>query len=202
MPKTSAKKPAAKKPSLEGRLPPFELAKFEVAEGCSNFDIERMKIQEIMGMIWMDPSHSAEEKHAVLVKAVDMFNSFKVEDGIEGMLAMQMIGTHNAIVECFRRAMIPNQHLEAQKVYLSQAERLMGLYTRHLAALDKHRGKGQQNIIVRHVNVASGGQAIVGSVDAGQSNAGPADTPLALEKPDTILPVTEFLNASRQKVVR
>jgi hypothetical protein len=131
-----------------------------------------------------------------------MFNSLKVEDGFEGMLAVHMIGAHNAITECFRRAMIPEQPLSAQKVYLSQAERLMGLYTRHLAALDKHRGKGQQNITVKHVNVASGGQAIVGNVDAGQSNAAPADTPPALEKPDTILPVTEFQTTTPGKVLR
>jgi len=189
-------------PSLDGRLPPFKLAQFEAAESCSKADIERVKIQEIMGMIWMAPTSSEAERHALLVKATDMFNSFEVEDGIEGMLAVQMIGTHNAIVECFRRAMIPDQHLEAQKVYLSQAERLMGLYTRHLAALDKHRGRGQQNITVRHVNVASGGQAIVGNIDAGQSNETSAHTPPALEKPDTILPAADFPKTARGKVLR
>ena len=98
--------------------------------------------------------------------------------------------------------MIPAQTLAAEKVYLSQAERLMGLYTRHLAALDKHRGRGQQNITVRHVNVASGGQAIVGNVDAGQNKAAPVDRPPALEKPDTILPAAEFEKTSRGKVLR
>ena len=202
MPKKSAKKPAVKKPSLEGRLPPYKLAKFEAAESCSKADIERVKIQEIMGMIWMGTTSSEAERHALLVKATDMFNSFEVEDGIEGMMAVQMIGTHNAITECFRRAMIPDQPLNAQKVYLSQAERLMGLYARHLAALDKHRGRGQQNITVKHVNVASGGQAIVGNVDAGQSNVAPVGTPPALEKPDIVLPVTEFQNTTRGKVDR
>ena len=98
--------------------------------------------------------------------------------------------------------MIPAQTLAAEKVYLSQAERLMGLYTRHLAALDKHRGRGQQNITVRHVNVASGGQAIVGNVDTGQSNAAPVDPPPALEKPNIIRPVTEFQNTTRGTVLR
>jgi len=35
-----------------------------------------------------------------------------------------------------------------------------------MAALDKHRGKGQQKITVERVNVAPGGQAIVGHVQA------------------------------------
>jgi hypothetical protein len=164
--------------------------------------VERAKLRELMDTIWVPPSASAEERNALLVKAVDMFNDFKVEDGIEGMLAVQMIGTHHAIVECFRRAIIPEQPLSAEKMYLSQAERLMGLYARHLAGFDKHRGRGQQNITVKHVNVASGGQAIVGNVDAGQNKAAPVDTPPALEKPDTILPVTEFQNTTRGKMHR
>jgi hypothetical protein len=165
-------------------------------------DVERAKLRELMNTIWVAPSTSEEERNALLVKAIDMFNDFKVEDGIEGMLAVQMIGTHHAIVECLGRAMIPDQPLNAHKVYLSQAERLMGLYARHLAALDKHRGRGQQNITVKHVNVASGGQAIVGNIDTGQSSAALGDIPPALEKPDIILPVTEFQNTTRRKVLR
>lgn len=202
MPKKSAKKPDAKTPPVKERLPPFKLPELNPNLRYDAKDVERAKLKELMNTIWVAPSTSAEERNALLVKAIDMFNSFKVEDGIEGMLAVQMIGTHHAIVECLRRAMIPDQHLNAQKVYLSQAERLMGLYTRHLAALDKHRGRGQQNITVRHVNVASGGQAIVGNVGAGKSNAAPVDTVPALEKPDTVLPVAEFQKTTRGKVLR
>jgi hypothetical protein len=202
MPKKSAKKPPEKTPPVKERLPPFKLPDLKPNLRYDPKDVERAKLQELMNTIWVPPSTSVEASNALLVKAIDMFNDFKVEDGIEGMMAVQMIGTHHAIVECFRRAMIPDQPLNAQKVYLSQAERLMGLYARHLAALDKHRGRGQQNITVKHVNVASGGQAIVGNIDTGQSNVAPVDTPPALGKPDTILPVTEFQNTTRGKVLR
>jgi hypothetical protein len=202
MPKKPAAKPPEKTPPVKERLPPFKLAELNPDLPYSGKDVERAKLRELMNTIWVAPSASAEERNALLVKAIDMFNDFKVEDGIEGMLAVQMIGTHHAIVECLRRAMIPDQPLAAHKAYLSQAERLMGLYTRHLAALDKHRGRGQQNITVKHVNVASGGQAIVGNVDAGQVRAAPEDTPAALEKPDIILPVKEFQTTTPGKVLR
>ncbi len=202
MPKKPAIKPAEKTPPVKERLPPFKLPELNPDLPYSGKDVERAKLRELMDTIWVPPSASAEERNALLVKAIDMFNDFKVEDGIEGMLAVQMIGTHHAIVECLRRAMIPDQPLSAHKVYLSQAERLMRLYARHLAAPDKHRGRGQQNITVKHVNVASGGQAIVGNIDTGQSNVAPADTPLALDKPDIILPVTEFQNTTRVKVLK
>ena len=202
MPKKPPEKPAAETPPVKERLPPFKLPELNPDLSYSGKDVERAKLRELMNTIWVAPSASAEERNALLVKAIDVFNDFKVEDGIEGMLAVQMIGTHHAIVECLRRAMIPDQPLSAHKVYLSQAERLMGLYARHLAALDKHRGRGQQNITVKHVNVASGGQAIVGNVDTGQSNLVPADAPPALEKPNIIRPVTEFQNTTRGTVLR
>ena len=43
----------------------------------------------------------------------------------------------------------------------------MTLYAKQLETLNKHRGKGQQKVTVEHVNVAAGGQAIVGNVDTG-----------------------------------
>lgn len=202
MPKKPATKPPENTPPVKERLPPFKLPELNPDLPYSGKDVERAKLRELMDTIWVSPSASPEERNALLVKAIDMFNDFKVEDGIEGMMAVQMIGTHHAIVECLRRAMIPDQPLNAQKVCLSQAERLMGLYARHLAALDKHRGRGQQNITVKHVNVASGGQAIVGNIDTGQSNLVPVDTPPAFGKPDIILPVTEFQNTTRGKVLR
>ena len=80
------------------------------------------------------------------------------------MLAAQMISTHNAAMECLRRAMTEAQTFEGRDQNLKHAAKLLGLYERQLAALDKHRGKGQQKITVEHVTVEAGGQAIVGNV--------------------------------------
>ena len=43
----------------------------------------------------------------------------------------------------------------------------MTLYAKQLETLNKHRGNCQQKVTVAHVNVAAGGQAIVGNVDTG-----------------------------------
>ena len=95
------------------------------------------------------------------------FNAIKPADGLEALLVTQMIGTHAAAVECQRRAMLPAQTVVGRDMELKHAQKLMTLYTQQLAALDKHRGKGQQKITIERVNVESGGQAIVGNVDAG-----------------------------------
>lgn len=88
-------------------------------------------------------------------------------DAVEGMLAAQMVATHGAAMECFRRAMIPEQPVPVRDMNLSQANRLVRSYAALVVALDKHRGKGQQTVRVEHVHVHSGGQAIVGNVANG-----------------------------------
>src|SRR3954447_2172044 len=85
-------------------------------------------------------------------------------DESEGMMAAQLVATHNAAMECFRRAMIKEQTFEGRRENLSQANKLVRSYGMLLEALDKHRGKGQQVVRVEHVHVHSGGQAIVGAV--------------------------------------
>lgn len=91
----------------------------------------------------------------------------------ERMLVAQMFATHEAAMECFRRAMLDEQSFEGRDMNLKHAEKLVGLYARQLEALDKHRGKGKQKITVEHVNVHAGGQAIVGDVNATKSDASP-----------------------------
>jgi len=63
------------------------------------------------------------------------------------------------------------------------SEKLMGVFNKHVEALNKHRGKGQQNITVKHVNVEAGGQAIVGNVETGKSTSDSKETKPALDKP-------------------
>jgi hypothetical protein len=86
-------------------------------------------------------------------------------DELEAMLAAQILGAHNAAMECYRRAMIKEQTLEGRREALSQANKLSRTYTLLLDALNRHRGKGQQKVTVEHVHVHSGGQAIVGTVE-------------------------------------
>lgn len=49
-------------------------------------------------------------------------------------------------MQCMRRAMLEGQIFEGREQNLKQAAKLMGVYHWQLAALDKHRGKGQQEL--------------------------------------------------------
>jgi hypothetical protein len=87
------------------------------------------------------------------------------KDELEGMMAAQLIAAHNAAMECYRRAMIPDQHTEGRRENLTQANKLSRTFATLLEALNRHRGKGQQKVTVEHVHVHSGGQAVVGVVE-------------------------------------
>ena len=97
---------------------------------------------------------------------VDVLIGISPKDELEGMMAAQLIAAHNAAMECYRRAMIGEQTFEGRRENLAQANKLSRTYATLLEALNRHRGKGQQKVTVEHVHVHSGGQAVVGMVEA------------------------------------
>lgn len=192
-------KPIENKDRLSERLPSFKLERFDGFAACNASDVEVAKLMEILSLINVPPSTGEAQREALHVKAIDLFESLKPADGLEGMLAVQMVGTHNAAVESLRRAMIYDQSLERRNVYLSQAERMMGMYMRQVDALAKHRGKGHANITVGQVNVESGGQAVVGNVAAGAGSAAPAPSPPSIAEPYTQPPIVDLEKPARRK---
>lgn len=91
------------------------------------------------------------------------------KDTIEGMMAAQLFASHAAAMECYRRAMLPDQSIDGKQMNLTLAAKLTRANAEQAAALSKYRGKGQQKVVVEHVHVYPGGQAIVGQVTPGGS---------------------------------
>lgn len=121
-------------------------------------------IREIMNSMFFfeeAPSATILEK---LNPCLSILQSIQPQDQMETLLVIQMITAHNTIMECLRRANLSNQTFAGRTAALTQASKFMRLYMDQLNTLNKHRGKGQQNLIVGQVNVESGGQAIVGNV--------------------------------------
>ena len=78
---------------------------------------------------------------------------------------MQVIATHEAAMECLRRAMASGQTNEVENQNLKYAIKLLALFTQQLEVLNRLRGKGQQKVTVEYVNVEAGAQAVVGNVE-------------------------------------
>ncbi len=92
-----------------------------------------------------------------------MLSSFEPRNVQEAMLAVQMVGVHNQTIELLSKA-TKYDALFAKEEYLKLALKMSRLFATQLETLKKIRSKGEQRMIVEHVHVHSGGQAIVGNI--------------------------------------
>ena len=100
--------------------------------------------------------------------AMAILQGIKPQDEIEAMLAVQMIGVHNMAMDAMKTVMISDQHPEAKDRNTNRTSKLLRTFTAQMEALKRYRTGGQQKMIVEHVHVHQGGQAIVGSVTQGE----------------------------------
>ena len=152
------------------------------AFGTEDSKLQNHRMLSLIRLLKFSEGDDSDTRNLIAVSATQAFIDMGPKDDIEQMLVTQMIGTHEAATECLRRAMIQGQGIEARDVNLKHAEKLMAVYTKQIEALNKHRGKGQQKITVKHVNVEAGGQAIVGNVDARKSASASKEAVPVLEK--------------------
>ena len=132
--------------------------------GSQSDDWNKIIADQIIGSLWLN--NSDERKRDRQISAVlPGLIGINPKDELEGMMAAQLIATHNAAMECYRRAMLGEQTFEARQQNLNQANKLSRTYATLLEALNRHRGKGQQKVTVEHVHVHEGGQAIVGNIE-------------------------------------
>ena len=89
------------------------------------------------------------------------------KNATEALLAVQMVGVHNAATFFLAQAVSEGHTRDGADVHVLRATRLMRLFNEQLGAMAKLRGTaGQQRVTVEHVHVNAGGQAIVGAVSA------------------------------------
>jgi uncharacterized protein (DUF305 family) len=162
-------------------------------------DVQRHRVNEVMNTLSRRPDLSREDMNARVQSAYDMLAELAPRDHAERMLINQMIACHEAAMECMQIASTPGKSMEVCDMAWKHAEKLMATYQKQLAALDKHRGKGQQKVTVEHVHVGAGGQAIVGNVSTGEKPKAANDTMPALENKPGV-PVD--LDIETQKVER
>src|SRR5262249_2186127 len=123
---------------------------------------------QVVAAHWQGNSSSDERQMDATLAAM---RDLKPRDPIEGMAIGQAIACHAAAMECYRRAMIPDQTFPGWRESLNQANKLSRTYAALIEALGRHRSKGQRRITVEHVSVNAGGQAIVGTVTPGGRTA-------------------------------
>lgn len=100
--------------------------------------------------------------------ALDASNSIQAQNSLEKMLAHQLAMLHKASMTTMGRATRYASVETVEQVSLMKAAaRAMEAFQKGLLTLQRLRTGGQQTVIVQHVQVADGGQAIIGPVHTG-----------------------------------
>jgi hypothetical protein len=133
------------------------------ASGSAGSDFTQTLLAQVYASLWVEHSDAktrGSQERAALTALLGM----EPRDEREGMLCALLIASHNAAMECHRRAMIGGQTLESRRDNLNLASKLSRNFVTLMDVFDRRRGKRPQRIIVEHVDVHAGGQAIVGTV--------------------------------------
>ncbi len=101
-----------------------------------------------------------DQRHRVLQAVTHGQRALTPADPVEAMLAAQMIAANAASLDLYRRAWLEEQTWEARTKYLALADKAARTMATLAEALDRHRGRGQQQITVKHVTV-NADQAVV-----------------------------------------
>ncbi len=168
----------------------------KAATGTASEDLQMRLLDQVRDALWPHSPRSEQEVVSQTKAMLAALAGIRPQDEMEGMLAAQMVATHNVAMDCLRRATVPGQAFEARELNLRHAGKLLALHMRQVEVLDRHRGQGKQTVTVNSVNVEPGGQAVVGHVHTGQlpgpepvqADASIAAVPLALDPPSAAAP--------------
>jgi hypothetical protein len=103
---------------------------------------------------------------SMIDRTLGLVQELAPRDAAEVMLASQMVAVHSlAMATAAGLAGALSTEVRDQKV--NQITKLNRTFTGQIETLKRYRSKGEQKVVVKHVHVHEGGQAIVGNVTQG-----------------------------------
>lgn len=135
------------------------------AFGVKNRDVAAALVSELISSVTKATPENLQLINSTLSKVCEI----QPTDATEAMLAVQMVTCHSHIMKLMERVTKSGDPTESRgaEACLKLAARLMRTYTLQMQALCKYRRNGDQKIVVEHVTVEAGGQAIVGHIEQG-----------------------------------
>jgi hypothetical protein len=144
--------------------------------GSSKDALNNKLITQAIAAQWT-PKGATDEQHgdSALVTLLAMME-LAPRDGVEGMLAAQIVAQHGMAMEMARRAMLPDQPYEFAAGMRKASIQASRACVELLDALDRRRGKrGRQNIKVTHLHVSGDARAVIGNFNAAEGGGGDGD---------------------------
>ena len=126
---------------------------------------EKAALQILMQALNVPSCGASKDDSDRLITALGTLMEIGPSGALEGLLAVQMIGVHNAALMFLRNATADGQDIEVRDANVLRAVRLMRLFVEQLEAMARLKGKTrEQKVTVEHVHVYEGGRASVGAV--------------------------------------
>lgn len=148
---------------------PSIIEQWNAAVGCKTSEVALELLAQIVRLDHPNVETMSDEyTNTLLMKATAMVAELQPRTATEAMLAAQMVGAHRVAMTFLAEATKREDTVEGRDRNTLRALRLMRLFAEQVDAMAKLKGKsGQQHVVVEHVNVNAGGQAIVGTVIPG-----------------------------------
>ena len=128
--------------------------------GCSGSALPEFILEETLKC--MPKTKNLQKQYNACLQA---FHQMQPTDAIEATLCSQAIALYVQGMASLNKFHI-GASLEHSQIYLNAASKLLRLQQETLEKLEKYRRKGEQRVIVQHVQVNNGGKAIVGNFQA------------------------------------
>jgi hypothetical protein len=129
------------------------------ATGTASEDLAIVLLEQLVRTASGTPATSEAYANAALAAMAE----HAPRDITEALLASQMVAVHNQIMRLLAKAAkVTNP--DVQNTYLNMAAKMGRLFASQADVFRRHRQNGQQKMLVEHVHVHNGGQAIVGHV--------------------------------------
>ncbi len=165
----TAHRPNKVEVSVAGSLD-SKLAKLPTLTGIQRPEVGIRVASQVSGML---RSPKLEDADRSLFVAIGAVAELSPRNGMEGMLAAQMVATHEAAMGFIELATREGLTCQERDANAARATRFMRLQLEQIEAMQKLKGQaGQQRVTVEHVHVHKGGQAIVGAVSSGVPGVG------------------------------
>lgn len=135
------------------------------AIGCKTSEVALTLLAQLVSLEHPTGTAADPQMESTVAKAMATLAELEPTTATEALLATQMVGAQRAAMTFLARSLAQGQQVEMVDRNVTRATKFMGLFNEQIEAMAKLKGKGgQQRVVVEHVTVAAGGQAIVGNV--------------------------------------
>lgn len=144
-------------------LPCIEEEKPSPYQDCSGTSFQALAKDIVERSAFAIPTYNKDKQIQVLC---ELLQEMKPQNPIEGMLCAQAAVLHFQGMQCLGSAKEAEWRLHIESNF-NLAVKLLRLQHETLETLMKYRRKGEQRVVVQHVNVNDGGKAMVGNFQTG-----------------------------------